>query len=1653
MAAPQLDNKIIRSSVPPELARYLQTQLKSSHWKTISDHLVASVATGSIPPDVFQVWLAVCKSADAIVAALRQDVSVLARHVAIRRFGKWLRRDADFSAIWTAVGQVKGLVDLMAAFSVDHVRVLCQTISFSCRATGAVTQRQQAMSELYDTLHGKGEVPNPDARPLESFYEQLLPACTVETALAHTKDRTPGRKALDVHGAAYEARALRELFPIEGKPKTVAEFTKLFEKNHQFAYSVLKRIATDRAALEFNGGVLLRHVILPLLRHLTRARNQTAIDPVLSLTLNCAQLEPKVAESLSFDKQDVLFYAIQHWKRSHNREKAEELLTSLIAAVPRENIVSFPAMASLVRTVDPVLRWSLLHLFLLHAKRYTIDINAETDEDDKKLADLGSAWTVEFFMYLHAPAALRLFLRLAKARPDGKFISRGYYSREYKVVTSTAVGDRRVDSDIIGAHLQSQLTAVLDEKSEWFMRAKKLVFERRNKASNTRESEERAEWAESAFKLSIATGSLNLYADTLLWARRFNRDHHTVKSLYQSPIMHTEEGLDLLSALPTHKAKQRVLSLEDIKAAVIKSNEIMFALLETAAMGIQEPWFSQSDWNSVRELPAKIMGRRLQRFQTIQDERGFSDEEISNAIWEPTIDFLIKTEKFCLEEPNGRLGLDNIHGTFEDWRVAVLPTTSACTFLDRLAKQRDALWAEFRPTVHPATTTLRDQWPRGLPVQALCPEIHLFRLGLPSMPFLEARCERVVFSDKSVLDAVPDDKETQEAIGPFVDHYAYAFRIYFLGAKQREERIDRLRKAWAHATTVLTGTRMSAAQAIDFWKAEIISACPFEHNLEDDLARLNIAPQRKSTLPQLPESEDDGSPAEWDPWPMPKASRESPKHLHRTCLDCMLGSRSRYYGAPKTVNGPFYKRRSQMPSQQLSHFWSIHKYETDLSGPAKDALIAASISYINTKYGADSSLFLKHFPSEDDVRYPALYLDDDFLEKQKTRGATEQLGILSCFSSRVPISLTVQLSHSLMARLKKSEKEDPEVREAAMAVIKWLVHSDCPERACHLVQQVVLDRQDDSSWHRHVFNTGFLRRLSSNDAKTLLGGLAAGIQQRQEKHVADQARRKARRKARIQHTDQDGETTRTPTSDESILTKHEVEAQSTAPMIKVTTIKMFAQILRDANFIDRGFACDALFALLNSSSHPDIQFAIVEGLISTLVQTKDRKLRELIYGGLTTHVIPIASSINERRLTKEEVWLAAEAGDGPLPEIYDGSPISSHPPLLQLLSNAAVRWKEDSPEYHDWVTRILMPIAERSAQENTRWNAIFMKRHSFEIPPQYLPAIPVKPSQLLNYWTTIPQSRTDANFETLKRYALVNLRPHIGLLAANEAVKKNADLLKSNAGKHWLYLWDNPGNRAFDCGINQIAVSLYSANFSDTHEVNTARVQELLRNLMVDFISKAEVGKFEQLMGVLGSVTLDRKEKWKARILPLLEYAITEIDGLRTEEWQRNPQRSPSRLPQTLPIKQRIMMGKYVKVNFHTLSQKSIDDFLAEYSALIDEMIAHDAPYHDQWVTFPRPLAIFYPFNCLSVALALVEGIQTQAPTLAESLKLEVADFLLRQNSKARNEQERERAKTVLNRWVNSPVERIRLRGEATFEQLRELARHGDGWLTKDDAL
>ncbi|KAH6648783.1 hypothetical protein BKA67DRAFT_538795 [Truncatella angustata] len=1641
----QLNNKVIRDSSPPELARYFQTQLRSANWRTISNQLISSVETGAIPPDVFQVWLAVCKDADAIVAAIRQTVSILARHVAIRRFGKWLRTDAGFSAIWKAIGDVRGVVELMSTFSVHHISTLCETISLSCKATGALSPRQSAISKLYNTLCGNGEISNPDTRPLEHLYRQLIPACNVETALAYTKDRGPGRRVADAHSAAYEMKAMQQLFPSKGEAKKISDCTCLLNRDRRFALSVLTRITTDSKALQFNGDVLVKDLIIPLLRRLHNVHNHDDTNRVLILTLQCAQKEANVAKAIVVDARfapehkTVIFYATRHWKRSPGRQDAEKLLSGLIAVVPERQLASLNSVASLAQTVEPVLRYPLLRLFLLNARWWGIDISAETKSVETKLSEeTDERWPVEFFLDLHAPAALRLFKIIANARPDGNFISTTSPLLERRVITALSIGGNSVDPDIMAAYLESRVATTVDEESNWFSRAKKGLSERKNKASNSREWEERADWATSALKLAIATSSLGLYADTLLWARRFNRDAQTVGRLYVSQHISTEEGLDLLSGIPTNKLKHKLPSLEVARTAVSKSNDIMFELLETAGMSIKEPSFVERNWAAVKTFPADVLYRRLERTQLMQEKYGWSDDSVISAIWEPTIEFLVKMEQFGLSPENERLHLNSVSGPLEGW-AAVKPTKSTCFFLDRLAERRNEIWTKVRRTAYPTTTTLRQPWPTGLPIQILCPRVDLATFGLHKMPYLQPRCEAVVFSDSSLLSPPPDDEATREAIGVFVDSYTYALRIYLLSAEDKQERDLRLNKAWAHATTTLTGTRMSAEEAVAFWVENAFCSIQCCLGLKDGLERLGLVPERKPIMPELPEP-DDASPVEWNPWPNWIMSENKSRDLPKTTIDCLLVPGRTYLLNSKRISTPLRHREVKTPGRRHPRIWQIPgSYETPLPGATRDALITACISYINTKYGSDSSLLLKPFPSETDIRIPALYLDTEFLEAHGTPNANWQMEILSRFSSRIPLPTISQLAKSLLGRLNGSDKEDPIVREAAMAIIKQLVRSDRPEIARHLVQYVVLDRQDDSSWHRHLVNIRFLKSLSVEHAKEFIADICAEIQQRQAQFAADQVKRKAERHERRSD----------PSDSEPPPKQAEGESQSATLMIKVSTIKMIAQLLRGADFIDQKFACDILEKLLNSSSHPDVQFAIVDGLVSSLVHSKKSSVREHVYEILEKTVIPIVSSINERRPPKEKEWLSAETGVGDIPEIYEGNTMDTLPPIMSLLWMTRAQWKDDTPEYQEWLTRVLIPIIERSAAENVRWVALFAKRHEFEMPEHYLPALPAKRKLLLDYWSSVPQALTKANFETLKCYFMVNFKPHHKLRAANDAVKKDGDFLRSNAGKHWLYLWDNPDYAAFnDCGITPIVNCLLRMDNTSQNDLTVTEVQDFISYIVADLTAKADVRFFNRLMTCFANTTRDNKARWTTNCLPLLGRVIRDIDRLRTEAWQRDPHRAPARLPETFSIKLKILGDKHRDPGVGDVpAQTEISEFVTDLYAMVQDLVAGEEPYHMEWRrVLSKVETMFDRDNYPRAAVTIAEAADAQVPKLADYLMMELAENLFEQQATTQEKEVVERTKVLLEGWIKSPVEHVRLAGEDTLEYLIDQGKVHNGW-------
>ncbi|KAH8661954.1 hypothetical protein BX600DRAFT_465186 [Xylariales sp. PMI_506] len=1545
--------------------------------------------------------------------------------------------------MWKAVGGVEGLAELMATFSVREVTLLCQAIRKSATEKSVDTPRQKAITSLYDTLRGAGSTPNPDTRPLLAVWKQLIPACDAETSLTHTKDNGPDGKTCQVHPATYEKLALDELFRTQGKRKTVTAYKALFERSRDFAIHVLERFAEDPAAVKENKAVLLSDLIHPLLRRLEHnALKDGKQGHVYALLLECLKIEPSIVKGMVFEIHALIDLVVKRWnhQRSEAPQKKNQMLADLIGFLVPDTY-DLKSIHRILLLVRPAARYELLRLVLQNTQRYRFDIDSEDLDTNKKIKEIKGHWPIELFMDIETGAALRLLRKLIKIHPDGIFL-RELSDNTTSIIKAKSPAENHPDTDIVVTYLSASLPRNGHDDIVWISQAEKTISERQKQAAASREWEDRAKWADSALKLSIATGSLDTYAKTLQWARRYNRDAQTVKVLYSHNSLSTDEGVNLLSGLPSEARRGPFVTLDEVPEAVLKANKIILQLFETSGMAIQEPSFSSYDWNSLLSLPHQVVERRSELARNLQEKHKIPDEVIFKTIWKPTIEMLLEVERFSLKEEHERLEFDDVEGPLKDLTLkSHSPTTFQ--FLDILARERNELWTAYRPTIHPATTALAKPWPRGLPIRYLYPQyapthdIHL-------MPYLLSRAQEVIFADSTTLSPPPSDQEIQDAIGPFVESYRCALKIYLSGTKGGD-RDARIELAWRHATTVLTGDLMSGDEAAVFWKSNVFASA--DPDLRNDLERLGLAPKPRQIPVELPAITVDEAPIEWNPFQDQLASQGNVRTLPETCLDPML---SEVYGWGRTtVKTAYSPQTSTTLAVSPPGLWAKQD-DIPRQRSTTEALAAAGIAYLNTCFGSDTALLLAPYPSPADIRFPALYLDQDVLDSLN-KLAFQPLTIqeVLCFMDKnlaaLPLPLLIRLSNSLLLRLTNSPQPDPKVHEILMKLVKYLTQSDRPAVGCQFVQQIVVHRQDDSSWHRSLFNAGFLRRLTATDAKAFFVGLSSEIQKMMQNSPANAKEPVTGIKADVAES---AETTQLPEDDKKKPNKG---------FVKISTIKMVPQMLREANYIDRQSACDILIAILNSSQHPDVQFSITESLFEMLHETQDPALREILYTTIEKHIVPIAASINERTPPSEQDWLAAESGKGPLPELYND--LTTLPPILNFIASKNAAWKYDSSEQHEWSTRVIIPAAKGSAASFARWLSIFGRRNRFELPAGYLPEVPLQPHLLhLTMWNRIPESFTRENFETIKRYALVNFQPSASLAAANKSIKENGDLLKSDAGKHWLRVWDNAGNGAFAQGFNQFAESLRSLKpeSPEAQEVPIQEFQEFFLRLGTDIIEKSNILMFDNIMRLLHIVSPNKKDIWLSNNLPVMRHFVAKIKELRTEAWRRDPRRTPSALPRGFGVQQLMLKSTYEV--FITGTEPTSEDYASfanDVSSMIDELTFNGSPYHNEWRSFPSTVCgVYPPVWRLKAGVSLASKVNAAAPQLADHLKVELVDSLIQsanpQKKGGEAEEECKRATDLLVAWLDSPSEVIWTMAKSRAQQLEAARLKGDGWLSKD---
>ena len=215
-----------------------------------------------------------------------------------------------------------------------------------------------------------------------------------------------------------------------------------------------------------------------------------------------------------------------------------------------------------------------------------------------------------------------------------------------------------------------------------------------------------------------------------------------------------------------------------------------------------------------------------------------------------------------------------------------------------------------------------------------------------------------------------------------------------------------------------------------------------------------------------------------------------------------------------------------------------------------------------------------------------------------------------------------------------------------------------------------------SSRHRRLLSRGQFRRLPADDARACITLFADGII----------AKLNEQKKAR-----------------ETEKEKADDNKTGAPPLVKVTTIKLLAQLLSDAEFMSMSFALSVLKVLIEKTSHIDIRREVVNSLLGMLRTAPPTSVEQIIIALEAT--IPIAGNIRERRPITEDEWNHIEESLE-LPELTTMLSIKEDAPMLASLLNSLKYPPRNQPVCMCdgvLVERILIPIIENLKKQTERW--------------------------------------------------------------------------------------------------------------------------------------------------------------------------------------------------------------------------------------------------------------------------------------------------------------------------------------------------------------
>lgn len=611
-------------------------------------------------------------SLETITLSIRDGPSVSTRKKGIEQFGEALADPDQWESAWRAVDGAKGLTNLFAKISVSEVDALTIAIG-GCNygRRHKVERREKAIEELLHALlplhYPDSELQSHDKRPLQHHYAKMVWACSPEfiDQLIDGGDQSNPlyrgmsvRRLINTHGELLRKHVINDIFGDGLGEHRFHQYLKTLVYSQSvrlgpgskvtgsmvFAEKVLQlRLRDINNDKRWPAGVSEADLVHSLLQRSLRKRVPEAkLRDVVMLGLQLLKAKPSLKPELQ--RKAFLSKLIARWMRAP--KLYEELLALALhlelggsqKTIGRDYFPTITSFAKSFKEKVPELKWPLLRLYCLHVPKRGIDI--DTADDFKLLAE--QPWPSDIFYQLSKDQAVRLLEGLHSANPNYSFL---------EGPARTSILSNRGIMSQQNFNVVLLLTILQRNSKETQKKAGSAIDELRKKAATAREQSDRAQLAKAASNYAIASGSFELYGETVLWQQRYVRDPLTVKVIFGRDAVTTCEGVELLSGIPQELPED--MTLAEVALRVGKANEILMLFHETMRMAKREPSFHQPDWAGVISLFGTAIRQRVNDAKTLQKRLKDPEADLYTAIWAGTLDMLQKVNVDFLNQAYG----------------------------------------------------------------------------------------------------------------------------------------------------------------------------------------------------------------------------------------------------------------------------------------------------------------------------------------------------------------------------------------------------------------------------------------------------------------------------------------------------------------------------------------------------------------------------------------------------------------------------------------------------------------------------------------------------------------------------------------------------------------------------------------------------------------------------------------------------------------------------------------------------------------------------------------------------------------------------------------------------------------------------------------